>query len=176
MTRNLTVETLLDMYDQYKTLLAARAPLEQAAARVRLVGAADPDAQTELDSLNAALATLSDAMTFDLPSIWIRYKFLAYQHEAQPILTLSDLRQHCSKPGYICTKRYTFLVDAMHKKGIVTLDSATLDPQLRLDDAQITTLLALVEADDHCMQQWRDYEYFTRDGRAAKWEIYDTAA
>ena len=110
-------------------------------------------------------------MTFDTPRIWIEYKYRAYRDESQPIATMHDFRLHCSKPGYICTARYSFLTDAMAREGFVSLD----DRQVYPDDMELSELLKLSlldDLDEITYKTWRDEEYY-RDAKGAvrKWHI-----
>ena len=103
------VDKLLDMYDEYKALTVKIAAAERHLALAKLKNSDVEQVQTKLDGLRRDQQQLSDTMTFDTPLVWVMYKFEAYQDEAQPIRTMHDFRLHCSKPGYICTKRFIFL-------------------------------------------------------------------
>ena len=103
------VDRLLDMYDEYKTLAAKITAAERRLALAKLKNSGVEQIRIELDNLLHSQQQLSDDMTFDTPLIWVMYKFEAYQDEAQPIRTMHDFRLHCSKPDYICTKRFIFL-------------------------------------------------------------------
>ena len=103
------VDRLLDMYDEYKTLAAKITAAERRLALAKLKNSGVEQIRIELDELRHNQQQLSDDMTFDTPLVWVMYKFEAYQDEVQPIRTMHDFRLHCSKPGYICTKRFIFL-------------------------------------------------------------------
>ena len=103
------VDRLLDMYDEYETLTAKIAAAERRLALAKLKNSDVEQIRIELDDLRRDQQRLSDGMTFDTPLVWVMYKFEAYKDEAQPIRTMHDFRLHCSKPGYICTKRFIFL-------------------------------------------------------------------
>ncbi len=118
------------------------------------------------------MQTLSDAMTFDTPRIWIEYKYRAYADEPQPITTMHDLRLHCSKPGYICTARYTFLNDELTQAGEPPLSDRAAYP----DSMDIGALLESPRLDalsDETFAAWRQHEYHRdAEGRVAKWQSY----
>ena len=103
------VDKLLRMYDDYKTLTVKITAAEHRLALAKLKNSGVEQIRIELDDLRHSQQQLSDTMTFDMPLVWVMYKFEAYQDEAQPIRTMHDFRLHCSKPGYICTKRFIFL-------------------------------------------------------------------
>ena len=164
------VQTLLDQYKQYTEMSREIKLLERQLAKTRLSGADTADAQGSLDKKTAELQALSDAMTFDSPATWIGYKLEAYRGEAQPILTMHDLRVHCSKPGYICTKRFAFLNRELDRRGLKTLaDAEAFSDTVPLEDVLRSEELAAV-VDAAFMDQWNSYEYNTVDGRVAKWE------
>lgn len=163
------VDALLDQYQQYKQLLADAERLGREVAKRKLRG--QPADSADYEASRAALQALSDAMTFASPTVWVAYKYEAYTREPQPIRTVHAFRQHCSKPGYICTKRFEFVSAELAKRGLVPWSDATVYP----DDADLTTLyplLAQLEADQEFMQQWAAHEYYRDDGRVAKWENY----
>ena len=90
-------------------MTAKIAAAERRLALAKLKNSDVEQVRIELDNLRHSQQQLSDAMTFDTPLVWVMYKFEAYQDETQPIRTMHDFRLHCSKPGYICTKRFIFL-------------------------------------------------------------------
>ena len=138
------VDKLLNMYDEYKTLAAEITDAERRVALARLKNGDIKQAKAELDSLRQNQQQLSDAMTFDTPLIWAMYKFEAYKDEAQPIRTMHDFRLHCSKPGYICTKRFLFLNAYLcNKKQNPLTDNQTYPDDMLLDN--IFSLLDEIE-------------------------------
>jgi hypothetical protein len=171
--RQLSIDELLVMYGQYQQLVLQRSPLERAVARGRLTGQPDAASQDRLAQLNERIAALSDAMTFALPSIWIGYKARAYRDEPQALTTLADLRLHCAKPGYICTKRFQFLNAALRGSGLTALDDEQLSPTLLLESAEIQDVLSRIEQDAEFVRRWQEYEYYTVDWRVAKWEGFE---
>lgn len=165
------VETLLQQYNLYKEVGNQLSGLSRQLAIAKAAGLADNTLQGEYDRLSEELQGISDAMTYASPLVWIQYKNEAYKDEAQPIRTMHDFRLHCSKPGYICTKRFTFLdeylrslkKDSLHDKAVYP-DALLLSQLLTSRDLQ-----ALV-TDDSFMKQWNRYEFYTEGGRVAKWE------
>ena len=76
------VDRLLDMYDEYKTLVAKIAATERHLALAKLKNSGVEQIRVELDELRHNQQQLSDDMTFDTPLVWVMYKFEAYQDEA----------------------------------------------------------------------------------------------
>lgn len=169
------VNKLLNQYQQYKKLLEELGAIERQLAKAKLLGTNQSLLKSEQITLKKELQTLSDAMTFANPIIWIQYKNLAYKDEAQPITTMHDLRVHCSKPDYICTKRYTFLNEYLTKQGIPALsDQATYPDTLELTQLLKTPSLQALVEDPAFLKQWALYEYFTQNGQVAKWENFNS--
>ena len=165
------VDRLLDMYDEYKTLAAKIAAAERRLALAKLRNSDIEQVQTELDILRRDQQQLSDTMTFDTPLIWVMYKFEAYQDEAQPIRTMHDFRLHCSKPGYICTKRFIFLNAHLCSNGQRPLtDSEQYPDEMLL--SEIFPLLSKIEQDEAFLSSWRSHEYYQEDGAIKKWQNY----
>jgi hypothetical protein len=165
------VDKLLNMYDEYKTLAAEITAAERRVALARLKNGDIKQAKAELDGLRQNQQQLSDAMTFDTPLIWAMYKFEAYKDEAQPIRTMHDFRLHCSKPGYICTKRFLFLNAYLcNKKQNPLTDNQTYPDDMLLDN--IFSLLGEIEQDAEFLASWRAHEYYQEDGAARKWQNY----
>ena len=165
------VDRLLDMYDEYKTLAAKITAAERRLALAKLKNSGVEQVQTKLDGLRRDQQQLSDTMTFDTPLIWVMYKFEAYQDEAQPIRTMHDFRLHCSKPGYICTKRFIFLNAHLCSNGQCSLiDSKKYPDEMLL--SEIFPLLGEIEQDEAFLSSWRVHEYYQEDGAIKKWQNY----
>lgn len=165
------VDKLLDMYDEYKTLTAKIAAAERRLALAKLKNSDIEQAQIELDVLRRDQQRLSDIMMFDTPLVWVMYKFEAYQDEAQPIRTMHDFRLHCSKPGYICTKRFIFLNAHLCSNGQRPLiDSKKYPDEMLL--SEIFSLLGEIEQDKVFLSNWRAHEYYQEDGAIKKWQNY----
>lgn len=163
------VDKLLAMYASYKACSHNEATTARALAKARLVGAPIKELETQHRQLTKTLRAISDSMTFASPLIWALYKYEAYVAEPQPIRTLQDFRVHCSKPVYICTKRFTFVNNALHAQKLPTLQNREAYP----DDEELAVIFDALHAlsqDDSFMRAWRTHEYHTRDGIAAKWE------
>ena len=99
------------------------------------------------------------------------YKFEAYQDETQPIRTMHDFRLHCSKPGYICTKRFIFLNAHLCSNGQRPLTDSKKYPYEMLL-SEIFPLLGEIEQDKAFLSSWRAYEYYQEDGAIKKWQNY----
>lgn len=165
------VDRLLSMYDDYKTLTVKIDAAERRLALAKLKNSDVEQIRIELDDLRHSQQQLSDAMTFDTPLVWVMYKFEAYQDEAQPIQTMHDFRLHCSKPGYICTKRFIFLNAHLCSNGQRPLaDSEQYPDEMLL--SEIFPLLSEIERDKNFLSSWRAHEYCQEDGAAKKWQDY----
>ena len=165
------VDRLLDMYDDYKTLAAKITAAERRLALAKLKNSGVEQIRIELDNLRHSQQQLSDDMTFDTPLVWVMYKFEAYQDEVQPIRTMHDFRLHCSKPGYICTKRFIFLNAHLCSNGQRSLiDSKKYPDEMLL--SEIFPLLGEIEQDEAFLSSWRVHEYYQEDGAIKKWQDY----
>ena len=163
------VDRLLDMYDEYKALTVKITAAERRLALAKLKNSDVEQVQTKLDGLRRDQQQLSDTMTFDTPLVWVMYKFEAYQDEAQPIRTMHDFRLHCSKPGYICTKRFIFLNAHLCSNGQHLLtDSKKYPDEMLL--SEIFPLLSKIEQDEAFLSSWRAHEYYQEDGAIKKWQ------
>ena len=165
------VDKLLDMYDEYKTLTAKIAAAERRLALAKLKNSDVEQVRIELDNLRHSQQQLSDAMTFDTPLVWVMYKFEAYQDETQPIRTMHDFRLHCSKPGYICTKRFIFLNAHLCSSG----QSSLMDRKQYPDEmllSEIFPLLSEIKRDKNFLSNWCTHEYYQEDGAIKKWQNY----
>ena len=165
------VDKLLDMYDEYKTLTAKIVAAERRLALAKLKNSDVEQIRIELDNLRHSQQQLSDDMTFDTPLVWVMYKFEAYQDEAQPIRKMHDFRLHCSKPGYICTKRFIFLNAHLCSNGQRPLtDSEQYPDEMLL--SEIFPLLGEIEQDKAFLSSWRAHEYYQEDDVIKKWQDY----
>ena len=165
------VDKLLNMYDDYKTLTAKIAAAERRLALAKLKNSDVEQIRIELDDLRRDQQRLSDTMTFDTPLIWVMYKFEAYKDEVQPIQTMHDFRLHCSKPGYICTKRFIFLNAHLCSNG----QSFLMDRKQYPDEmllSEIFPLLGEIEQDEVFLSNWRAHEYYQEDDVIKKWQDY----
>lgn len=167
------VDTLLKMYDHYKELTETQAATSLKFAKAKITGNVSSELSEEYELIKNNIQQLSDDMTFANPIIWMMYKFEAYAHEAQPIRTMSDFRVHCSKEGYICTKRFTFLNEQLEKQGVKTLQDANAYPDSQLL-SEVTTLPEIVKTSTTTdfKELWDRYEFYQENGKAAKWMNY----
>lgn len=165
------VNKLLNMYERYKILQHEVDALGRSVARQKAAGIA-PHAD-EYERKKQELQALSDAMTFASPTIWMMYKYEAYKKETQPIRTMHDFRLHCSKPGYICTKRFEFVNESLEKRNLPILNDTGAFPDAE-ELPRVYDALVPLEADDSFMTDWRKFEYYQTD-RVAKWENYSAS-
>lgn len=173
MTHSAAVEKLLEQYETYKQVQKQVSAIERQLAKAKLLGKDTGDISLKQQQLRSQLQQISDDMTFADPLVWMQYKYYAYQDEAQPITTLHDFRVHCSKPGYICTKRFEFLNAALAQRNLTDFNdtqkySDSLELSALFDDATLMQLLS----DPAFIKQWNEYEYFRSDDTVAKWQNY----
>lgn len=183
------VDRLLERYRQYlavqQQVRAEKARLTQAAlAMARESGRPFPELLRELPGELAGieravkrfeyeLQTISDDMTFANPVVWMQYKFEAYAGTSQAIVDLDDFRKHCSKPGYICTKRFEFVNEWLRRSGADLRDESWLPGATQLDVAYSDDRIVALCIDEEFMRLWDSNEYHRMDnGRVAKWENY----
>lgn len=167
------VVRLLQQYQQYKTTNALLSQVSTDLAKAKIAGTDTTSLRHEYTTNKQTLQDISDAMTFVSPHIWIQYKYEAYKDEPQPILNLHDLRLHCSKPGYICTKRYTFVNQWLVNTGQQPLSDTQAYPgDVSLRDLLQTGKLQALTKHTQFIQHWREYEYYMVGDRVAKWENY----
>lgn len=171
MNNRAAVDRLLVMYDDYKRLGLAEAELSMQLAKQKLRRHSDQALLNTYQQVRDDRQTVSDKMTFANPIIWMTYKFEAYANEAQPIRTMHDFRIHCSKAGYICTKRFNFLNTQLENRGFASLGSAeSYADHVSLDQVVESEALIIVTQDVDFMRLWNHYEFHTVNGQPAKWE------
>ena len=175
MNDNQHVAQLLDQYETYKKLSTQLSELSLKVAQAKLRKENNEILIAHYEAHRTALQELSDDMTFINPAVWMRYKYEAYKNEAQPIETLHDFRLHCSKVGYICTKRFEFLNAELEKRGLASLANKSVFPDsdtllVAINHASIQSLTT----DKAFMKQWSEYEFYMADGRVAKWENFSS--
>lgn len=167
------VSKLLAMYEQYKQLLDKQQSIATKLAKQRLLGGNSDQHEARYKELGLRLQAVSDATTFATPTIWMKYKNEAYREEMQPIETMHDFRMHCSNPGYICTKRFTFLNTQLKENDLPELsDENTFADDVLLEELILKDILAPLEMHAKFMQQWSHREYNKSQGRVAKWENF----
>lgn len=163
------VNQLVAMYNDHKALQARQADCQRQLAKAKLRREDTTQLQAVYDDLTAQRQLISDTMTYASPSIWILYKYEAYADEPQSIRAMRDFRQHCSKPGYICTKRFDFLNAALVQRGALPLTDIVAFPDT-LALVEVLPAIHDVESDDVFMRAWRNHEYYRDGDRVAKWE------
>lgn len=161
------------MYQDYTSLLEDLNRVESQYAKATILNIESTELSIKQKQLTYQLQQLSDAMTFPDPLLWIQYKYYAYQDEAQPITTMHDFRIHCSKPGYICTKRFEFLNRSLINYGCSDLNSnQAYDDMLELSQLFKNKSLNRLLEDELFMNEWKSYEYYKEEGRVAKWQNF----
>jgi hypothetical protein len=124
----------------------------------------------QIDETASDLQRISDEMTFANPVVWMMYKYRAYQGTSQAITDMQDFRKHCSKPGYICTKRYLFLNDYLKGRGVDLNDRSSFADNLELPEVYGNAALLALPEDKAFMAEWDRHEYHETNSRVAKWE------
>lgn len=162
-------DALLAQYAIYKKLSSRQAALARELAKAKLTGTATQSLVKRHEHITADMQAVSDAMTFASPLVWALYKYEAYAHESQPVRTMNDFRLHCSKPGYICTARFTFVNKHLRARSLPTLVDTATYPDSQPLTAAFPVLHALSQ-DDVFMRQWQSHEYYKSGDRVAKWE------
>lgn len=165
------VDKLLEMYKTYKQLAAGQSETTHRLAKARLKGGSIDQLENEHHRLSDKMQSISDAMIFPNPLVWALYKFEAYIDEAQPICTMQDFRLHCSKPGYICTKRFIFVNKELNQRGLLTLSDIIAYPDHE-SLATVFKILDMLSQDNNFMKGWELHEYYKHDGMVAKWENF----
>lgn len=170
---HLSVDTLLAMYKRYNELTATVTENGTRVAKAKLIGQHVETLQDAYDASVYVQQKLSDEMTFDTPFIWMEYKYKAYKDEAQPIRTMRDLRQHCSKPGYICTKRFDFInLHLLEQKQKPLSDVQAYEDSLDISIAMQDKQLMKTVTQRPFLEEWRSYEYYRDNKKVAKWMNY----
>jgi len=169
----IATDKLLKMYENYKKIDKEKEVVASRLAKAKVRGAAVQDLLREHSSLGMKLQELSDEMTFASPIIWMMYKYEAYIDEAQPIRTMQDFRVHCSKPGYICTKRFDFVNEQLNQRNVANLnDHESYQDELPLSEVFSAPVITELVNDQSFQQQWRHHEYNKNGQYVAKWENY----
>lgn len=167
------VDRLLKMYDEYKIINGELIQATSRLAKAKLQHQDVTSLKAAQQKLSDRLQKLSDEMTFGNPLIWIAYKYKAYQDEAQPILNMHDLRQHCAKPGYICTKRFQFVNQQLELAGKPSLANAEVySDEQNLSEVLENASLVELSRNGQFGQLWDNYEYYVHDGQIAKWQNF----
>lgn len=173
MSNRAEVDRLLEMYDTYKTLQRQLDGVASQLAKAKLLKKPLAELQVQHEKLKASVQRVSDDMTFANPVIWMMYKDEAYKDEAHPIRTMHAFRVHCSKPGYICTKRFTFLNEQLLAANLPSLDDESNYPSdTKLADVYASQDLLRVSNNPEFIHNWNAYEYNRVGGVAAKWENF----
>ena len=167
------VDKLLEMYKNYTAINREREIIASRLAKAKLLGEPTPALSKKYAELQVGAQQVSEAMTYSSPIVWMMYKYEAYANEAQPIRTLRDFRVHCSKPGYICTKRFNFMNAQLDTRGLPNLrDEEHYPDALLLSEAVVSAGIMELVKDRLFQELWVAYEYHKDEGRVAKWENY----
>ena len=164
---------LLEMYGEYKKIDKEREAVASRLAKAKLLGEPTQSLSREYDELQLNLQQVSEKMTYSSPVVWMMYKYEAYADEPQPIRTMQDFRIHCSKPGYICTKRFNFVNAQLDRQKLPNLnDTAHYPDGLSLLQAINSPAICKLVENESFQSLWSSYEYYKEGERVAKWENY----
>lgn len=168
-----SVQKLLVLYEQYKKVSIEENQLSRQLSKAKLLHNTNPKLVMDYKLAKEKLQSISDSMTFENPIVWMMYKFEAYKNEAQPIQTMQNFRIHCSKDGYVCTKRFTFLNDELkgHDLTVLTDHEAYQDTDSlarAFESPDISRLLA----NELFMATWNKHEFYQENRQPRKWENY----
>jgi hypothetical protein len=126
-------------------------------------------------ALSERLQHISDEMTFANPVVWLMYKHTAYLGTPGAIQAWRDMKKHCSKPGYICTKRFQHMTSyIMHTQATNLEDIGRFPDDLLMSDFYQSDLITELVADKNFMEGWSTHEFHHDGLRVAKWENFTT--
>lgn len=128
---------------------------------------------TKEEKLKAEQQVLWDSMFYANPIIWIMYKYQAYQGGNNEISTVHDLKKHCEPADYICTKRFHFLNTYLVSKQKTPLtDTVQYPDDMRLPLLYESAAILNLVNDKAFMKTWSEHEFYSPEGKVAKWENY----
>ncbi len=119
---------------------------------------------------------IGDEMTYVDPIVWMMYKHKAYLGSHHEITTVGALREHCDDHGGICAKRFDFLSTSIKAKYGKDIKAPKEFPDdARIEDLYGSELFDAVVSDEDFTRDWQKYEFYKKDGKAAKWQNYTVA-
>ncbi|MDP3778786.1 MAG: hypothetical protein Q8R30_01900 [bacterium] len=117
------------------------------------------------------LQAISDAMMFADPIVWMMYKYKAYLETPSAIRTVKDLKKHCAKDDYICTKRFMFLNEYVKRNsGIDITDVNCFPDDMPLPELYGQEFVVALVKNKEFLRLWETQEYYKEGERVAKWE------
>lgn len=162
-----SVDTLLQQYADYMHMYDELTSLKDNSWEW------DTNAEA-MEELQRKMNELGDAMKFDNPYIWLKYKYLAYANNPQKkVVTIADLKSHCSTKTDICYKRFDFLHKKIQERYNLDITNETI-----IDgNTPIPTLLGSSYITELCqdpdfMRSWAGYEHFTINNKVSKRQNY----
>jgi hypothetical protein len=120
------------------------------------------------------LAEIGDAMKFDNPYVWIKYKGFAYGGHANPekrMDTLSDFVEHMKKE-VICPKRFAAVNRELLKRHEKDLASGLVPLETSLTEVADYAYILELSLDPHFISMWCAHEYDAQ-GKWVKWNPGD---
>lgn len=155
------IDTLIEQYHEYMNLEAKIQSLKKDARKNAL----------SINALQLKQKLLWESMKYDNPHIWLQYKIKAYAWQPNEVSTLGDLKEHAKSPTYICHKRLQFLAKYLKENFGKDIFDENLDQNMLIDDFLNWDDIK-ASLDEEFMKKWLGYEYFTINGKTAKWENF----
>jgi len=164
-----SVNELLMQYASYKELAKEIDEIKRQLAKQKLLNKDLSKITKELNLLEGKQSKVSDSMVFKTPIVWLMYKFLAYKDEPQPMNNLRALKDHCSNPNGICTKRFKYINRYLKSINEVELTDKTEYPdELTLDNLFDKFLNFNLNRD--LIADWQKHEFYEENGIIKKWK------
>jgi len=120
------------------------------------------------------LAEIGDAMKFDNPYVWIKYKGLAYSGHPDPerrMGTLLDFVEHMKKER-ICPKRFAAVNRELRKRYGQDLGNGLVSLTTPLPEVADSAAVLELSLDPHFIGVWCAHEYDAQ-GKWVKWDESD---
>lgn len=164
-----SVNKLLMQYASYKELVKEIDEIKRQLAKQKLLNKDLSKITKELNLLEGKQSKVSDSMVFKTPIVWLMYKFLAYKDEPQPMNNLRALKDHCSNPNGICTKRFKYINRYLKSINEAELTDKTEYPdELTLDNLFDKFLNFNLNRD--LIADWQKHEFYEENGIIKKWK------
>jgi G3E family GTPase len=127
-----------------------------------------------IEELQRKMNELGDAMKFDNPYIWLKYKYLAYANNPnKKVSTLEELKNHCSTKTDICYKRFDFLHKKVQERyNLDITNESMMDGNTSIPTLLVSSYITELCQDPDFMRSWVGYEYFTINNKVSKRQNY----
>lgn len=138
------------------------------------LGTRKPFTEEERVSLKSEIESIGNAMKFDNPYVWIKYKGLAYSGHANTdkrMDNLSDFVRHMEKE-VICPKRFEAVNKELRKRYGMDLTSGLVPLEVSLPQVADYSYILELSLDPHFISLWCAHEYDAH-GKWVKWDASD---